>query len=486
MANNVQFIADFFKEREIMKLHYLFFIAIVISCAKDPKVESDDILDSSRANVRSNLNNQYHYPDFVIHNANIITMDENASIQEAIAIKGTQIIAVGFNKEILKLAKPRKVRDNKPKIVNAKGLTIMPGIVDAHTHLFNSLDPIDGQQIALENGMTTLGNLHITQDDIRTLRTMEQKGILKVKLSLYLRKNGNCGDLFDDWYLDFPPTRNFGEKLRIGGVKIFADGGSCLGPAVSVERIPGQGLGKLFFDSQEKLNEVVVNANDAGYQVAIHAIGDRGIEQALNAIEKALDGGPNTLRHRIEHNGVLRPDLIPRYGELDVVATIFGYKRTCWLPDPIPVFYQESENAYRTLIQSNPNLHVAWHGDDPAVEPVNPFVEMFSLVTRIDVISPGGPCAPPDWLAKQALPVKTVLHLMTMGAAYALDRESEVGSLEPGKFADLIAISADPLATDPNDIKDIKVLMTMINGQVVHVSNEPRQDIRWRLDSAFD
>ncbi len=454
-----------------MKLRYLLFFALIISCEKDLKLESDYNLDSQSLKFNDSFGS-LGVPDLIIHNANIITMDSNNSIQEAIAIKGDKILAVGSQKEILKLGNSRG-NVNRPKIVNAKGLTLMPGIVDAHTHLFNSMDPIEGQRLALENGMTTLGNLHITENDIRQLKAMEQKDILKVKLSMYLRKNSNCGDLYDDWYLSYPPTRNFGEKLRIGGIKIFVDGGSCFAPAVSVERIPGRGFGDLFFKTQQELNDVVVDANNAGYQIAIHAIGDRGIEQALNAYEVALAGGPNKLRHRIEHNGVLRPDLIPRYGELDVVAVIFGYKRTCWLPDPIPAFYQNSENAYRTLMRSNPDLHVAWHGDDPAVEPINPFLEMFSLVTRIDVISPGAPCAPPDWLAKQALDVETVLQLMTMGAAYALERENEVGSLEPGKFADLIAISADPHTVEPEEIKDIEVLMTMVNGSVEFLQNRP-------------
>ncbi len=80
----------------------------------------------------------------------------------------------------------------------------------------------------------------------------------------------------------------------------------------------------------------------------------------MNAIELVLDGGPNSLRHRIVHNVILPPELIRRYGEVGAVATNFGYKRTCWLPAVLPEFYQQAENAHRSLIDQNPNLHVAW------------------------------------------------------------------------------------------------------------------------------
>ena len=248
---------------------------------------------------------------------------------------------------------------------------------------------------------------------------------------------------------------------------MMADGGSCGAPAVSVERVPGSGFGDLHH-SQGTLNELVKVADRAGYQVAIHAIGDVAIEQALNAIEFALDGRPNNARHRIEHAAVLPPEIIRRFGEVRAIPIVFGYKRTCRLPKELPEFYQEAENAHRSLIAQNPGLPVAWHGDDPWVAPVNPFVDMFSLATRIDVISPKGPCEPPEWLADERLEVKQILRMMTINAAYALDRDQEVGSLEPGKLADFIVLSDNPLAVSLDELKDIQVLATVIGSEVLY------------------
>ncbi len=109
-----------------------------------------------------------------------------------------------------------------------------------------------------------------------------------------------------------------------------------------------------------------------------------------------------------------------------------------------------------------------WHGDDPWVEPANPFIDMHNLVTRIDTISEGGPCHPPQWLVNQALTVPQTLKIMTTGAAYALDRDEEVGSLKPGKYADLIVLSANPLKVNVNELKDITIKATMIGGDVMY------------------
>jgi regulation of enolase protein 1 (concanavalin A-like superfamily) len=94
------------------------------------------------------------------------------------------------------------------------------------------------------------------------------------------------------------------------------------------------------------------------------------------------------------------------------------------------------------------------------------FQHLYGFVTRNQVAEDGTICQAPDWLARNALSVDEALELMTMGAAYALDRENEVGSLTAGKFADLIVLSGNPEAIPPVDLKDLKVLMTMVGGKV--------------------
>jgi hypothetical protein len=211
----------------------------------------------------------------------------------------------------------------------------------------------------------------------------------------------------------------------------------------------------------------------------VHAQGDRAIEQALTSLATVVDDGTNELRHRIEHNAIVTPELRPRYTELDAVATVFGWTDVCddtpWTP-----FWQDLGEDWRSLLDANPDGHFAWHGDDPWVGPVSPLLELASLVTRQEVTADGTVCEPPGWLADNAITVDEGLALMTMGSAYALFRETEVGSIEPGKYADFVVLSEDPTVGPPGAIWGISVLATVVGGEVVFckevLCDEPEGD----------
>jgi hypothetical protein len=210
------------------------------------------------------------------------------------------------------------------------------------------------------------------------------------------------------------------------------------------------------------MNTIVSDINNAGYQVAIHAIGDRAVEQALNAIEFALAGGPNTLRHRIEHNTIVRPDLQARYQEIGANGSVIGNIWSCNMTfDP-----QESRAwyfPYRGMLDASPDAHFAWHADYPWSSQ-NPLFHLYSLVSSNEIAGDGTECADPPGLNK-TITVDEALPMMTIEGAYIMFRDDEVGSLSPGKYADLIILSKDPTA-DVNAIKNIKVWMTMVGGQV--------------------
>ncbi len=120
--------------------------------------------------------------------------------------------------------------------------------------------------------------------------------------------------------------------LRIPGVKIFSDGGSCNRMAFSFEPPDGGGPGDVFLETQA-LAEAIVEVQAAGYQAAIHALGDRAVETTLDAIDQALDGAANEFRHRIDHNVFIRPELLSRYGDIGVVPVAIGSLRVCDLVD---------------------------------------------------------------------------------------------------------------------------------------------------------
>jgi len=189
-----------------------------------------------------------------------------------------------------------------------------------------------------------------------------------------------------------------------------------------------------------------------------------------------LDGARNTPRHRIEHNALVRPDLIPRYAEIGIVPMIFGKFPTCaFVGDTskfkymTPTKYITWEWPYRPLIDSNPGLHFAWHSDYPVFSSINPMEHLYGMVTRREVSEDGVTiCEPAEWAADDRLSVAEALRYMTIESAYSLFREEEVGSLKVGKLADLIILSDNPLEVDHDDILDIQVLMTMVGGKVEH------------------
>ena len=402
--------------------------------------------------------------DIIFHNGIILTMDETRPTASAIHIQGEQIASVGSDPAVLAEARPSTV------VVDLDGRTLMPGFVDAHSHMFQDPDPAAAQDALVRTGVTTTAEMYVDPPLLQRLIALDAAGDLRLRLSAYLLYNANCGELLDEWWRDYPSTRIPGEMLRIGGVKIFTDGGSCNAPAVTFEYADGVGTGDLYF-TQPQLEDALRAIDGAGYQAAVHAIGDRALDVVLGAFEN-LWRGANPRRHRIEHNAVLRPEQLARYSSAQPVATIFAPFATCHALGGETRFKYQVPDANRTwewpwrdLIDANPGLHLAWHGDMP-IFTTDVFQHLYGFVTRNQVAEDGTICQAPDWLARNALSVDEALQLMTMGAAYALDRENEVGSLTAGKFADLIVLSGNPEAIPPVDLKDLKVLMTMVGGKV--------------------
>ncbi len=278
-------------------------------------------------------------PTLIFYNGNVLTMDKDQPQANAIALADDKILAVGSDVDILALKLPAT------QVIDLQGRTMMPGFIDTHSHLLTEgvNNPAIGsiqkaQELALQAGITTLGNLYTSPGFLAEMQALDDSGGLLVRTSLYMPYANACGQVEGNWYQQYPPTHQPGEMLRIAGVKLYTDGGSCGYPATSFNRQTG-GEGDLWF-TQEELNTIVSDIDAAGYQVAIHAIGDRAVEQALNAIEFTLHGRPNTLRHRIEHNTTVNPDSYARYQEIGVVPTIIGNVWSC-----NEVFFTQSDSS---------------------------------------------------------------------------------------------------------------------------------------------
>ncbi|MFC7704755.1 amidohydrolase [Plastorhodobacter daqingensis] len=252
------------------------------------------------------------------------------------------------------------------------------------------------------------------------------------------------------------------DMFRIGPVKIFTDG-SAGGRTAAMTR-PYKGSedhGILCIPDQEELSEMVLSAHRAGYQMAIHAIGDAAIDQVLNAYAGALADTPAPdRRHRIEHCGWLRPDQMTRMRDMQVIPA----------PQPSFMYYfgdlylsvleeerVAASHPYRTWIDAG--LNPSASTDCPVTE-IAPLPGIYNMVTRK---TNRGTLIGPD----QRLTLEEALHAYTSASAYASGEERRKGQLVPGQLADIAVFDRDLFAGDPETLLEARCDLTILGGHVV-------------------
>jgi len=256
------------------------------------------------------------------------------------------------------------------------------------------------------------------------------------------------------------------ERLRIGGVKAFADGALGARTAYMLEPFEGEpdNYGIPVADA-DHLRELVRKASRAGIAAFVHAIGDRANREVLDAIEASRRAGEGLhLRHRIEHTQVLHPDDIPRLAELGVIASMQPIHATqdMLLADAHWGARGAGAYAFRSLLDTGAVLAF---GSDSPVEDLNVMKGLHAAVTRRRADgSPG----PEGWYPEQRLTVTEAVHAYTVAAAYASGEEAIRGTLSPGKLADLVVLSQDIFAIDPMAILEAEVVATMLDGVFVY------------------
>lgn len=261
------------------------------------------------------------------------------------------------------------------------------------------------------------------------------------------------------------PLRGYGNgKLDIAAVKLYADGALGSRGAAMIEPYSDdvENRGLAFWTAGE-LFDFTKKANDMGFQVGIHAIGDLGNRLALDTFDKVQGGEPSTLRNRVEHAQIITLDDIPRFAQLGVIASMQPTHATSDMnmaEDRIGPERIKGGYAWRRLLESGA---IIASGSDFPVELANPWHGLYAAVTRQ---SRGGEPAG-GWYADQALSRAEALHSFTLAAAYAAHQEDRLGSLEPGKWADFIIIDRDYFEIPASEIDDIQVLETWVAGRRV-------------------
>jgi predicted amidohydrolase YtcJ len=324
------------------------------------------------------------------------------------------------------------------------------------------------EKYAAEYGVTSVQDMITTPDTLRVYQQLLHEGRLTVRIA--------SRQLLPSWvrFAGLGVEANLGnDTLHIGGLKAFADGslGSTTAwffkpylDAPNTSGIPSDSLSK-----PDEMYAEIRDADKAGLQIAIHAIGDRANNTILNFYERVeKENGPWTngldRRFRIEHAQHLLPADIPRFASLHVIASMQPYH--CiddgrWAGKRIDAERLKTSYAWRSLLDAGAVLAF---GSDWPVAPMVPLQGIYAAVTRrtLDDKNPNG------WVPEQKITVAEAVHAYTIGSAYAEGEEKIKGSIAPGKLADLVVLTEDIFHIDPVAIWNTKVDTTIFDGKIIY------------------
>lgn len=451
--------------------------------------------------------------DLVLHSGRVWTGGQRPRIVQGVAVQGQRIVAVGSNRDVLAWA------GAATRVIDLQGAFVAPGLRDQHTHLLTQANanasgavyrptwtghdeeaaiprrrpigqrhidtfnqgqtPVDTfshgtvdqtlrnsilrmQEEAARQGLTTVVEAGLV--DLRCLDALLQlsaEGLLKVRHLVRVRWGAIERAAELGW------TSGFGDEwVKVLGVKLYADG--WLGPRTCALRLPynddpygwGRPHGVLFL-AQQRANQDVARARELGFNVTAHAIGDLGVETMLNAYDH--NGVTPQDRWCLEHVQVAGDDLLERMADKGVIASIQLSFPTSdhWFAYHALGTSRTRRESYQWDSMLKEGVLVAG-GTDFNIEVLDPLWGLQRSVTRHEFDgSPQG-----GFLPDEGVTVADGLRLITSGCAFASFEEAERGTLEVGKFADLVVIRENLLTLPRDCIAAATRLMTVVNGEI--------------------
>ena len=291
----------------------------------------------------------------------------------------------------------------------------------------------------------------------------------KAKTRIYGMISG-AGNTFDELSKNGPIYSYADDMLALSSVKLYSDGAlGSRGAAMLRPYSDDPGNVGLLFMEQEEMDAAVSKVVGKGFQANIHAIGDAGNRQVLDALEKAQnEHGDQGLRNRIEHAQIVALEDIPRFKELNIIASMQPTHATSdknMAEDRVGSQRIKGGYAWKTFLDQGT---VVAAGSDFPVEHSNPFFGLYSAVTRMD--HEGDPEG--GWYPNESLSRQEALRAFTLDAAYAGHQEQVLGSIESGKWADFILIDTDYFEAPASELWKIKVFQTWVAGDKVYDSKE--------------
>ena len=312
-------------------------------------------------------------------------------------------------------------------------------------------------------GLTGIHDAGVSETVIALYEELAREGSYDLRNYVMIRANEETLERFMRRGVQ---TGMHGGRLWIRSIKITADGALGSSGAALLEGYSDEpGNSGLITAQPELIRRVAVRALANGFQLNVHAIGDRANRMVLDAFEAALDEVPVAdHRFRIEHAQILHHQDIPRFAELGVIPSMQGSHQTSdmyWVPNRIGWSRAQGSYAWRSLLNTGV---VIPNGSDFPVEAANPLISFKAFVTRED--NHGFPEG--GWLPSQKTTRQEALLSMTLWPAYAAFMENETGSLTRGKYADFVVLDQDIMTVNDDRILDTKVELTVLGGKVVY------------------
>jgi predicted amidohydrolase YtcJ len=303
-------------------------------------------------------------------------------------------------------------------------------------------------------GVTTVQDMTASPAELKAYRALKAAGELTARIYSIRNYDGRPPDsVSDDW-------------IRQGGIKLFADGSMGSGTAVFFEPYADDpSTSGLLIQEPAALEKAMFDADAAGLQLAVHAIGDRANALVLDILEKLLAArGPRDRRPRIEHAQVVRDIDKARFKKIGVIASI--QPSHCiddmrWAEKRIGRERSSIAYDFKSFVDAGARLAF---GTDWYVEPLDPMLGLYAAVTRQfpDGTPPGG------WFPEERIGLEQAIEFYTLGSAYAEFAEAHKGTITSGKLADLVVLSHNLFSIPPREILTTKPVMTIVGGRIVY------------------
>jgi hypothetical protein len=360
----------------------------------------------------------------------------------------------------------RDASGNPTGVLVDNAIMLLDRIKPLPTREDDSLALEAAMESCLQAGLTSVHDAGVGPAKIDLYKSMSRAN--KLKTRIYAMIDGSDTLLLNEHLNKYRDTTDLNRYLKISSIKLYADGAlGSYGAALLQPYSDNPKTSGLAVTSREEIERITEKALEKGYQVCVHAIGDRGNRMALDAFEKALLHTKTyglDKRLRIEHAQVVNEFDIPRFAKLGVIASMQPTHCTSdmyWAESRVGPERIKGAYAWRTFMEHGV---VICNGSDAPVESNDPLWGIYAAVSRQDRSG-----FPNDgWYADQKMTVMEAIKGFTINASYASFDETQKGSIEKGKLADLVVLDKDITSIEPAEILKTSVLMTVVGGKILY------------------